>query len=347
MNAAHVSTSSTVMIPALSETATDAVLIVSESVGAASEWALLLDPKSYRIVVSGSLKSVQRRAGEQEFAAAICVLQSAREGQLDAAHCVRAQPCNSATPIVLIAPPHSNHVQMMKALDGGPVEVLEHPVEEFVLRAKVKTFVDAHTNLRALRQMQEHNAARLYDTLTNLPLRALLIDRATQGMRIADRSGGRVAVAVMDVSHHREVRDTLGPASADELLRQIALRLTGALRRSDTVARVGDDEYAVVIACDTRDGVETVTARLDRAMSEPFSVGAHRIGIGGGIGVAMFPEHGYEAELLLERATSAMFAAKQQSLGHLFYDAMDDTDFEHNADSAEMNAEELFKVSAV
>jgi len=337
----------TVMIAALSETATDAVLIVSESVGAASEWAMLLDPKSYRIVVSGSLKSVQRRAAEQEFAAAICILQSAREGQLETALCVRAQASNAATPIILIAPPHSNQLEMMRALEGGPVEVLEHPVEEFLLQAKVKMFIDMHTNLRTLRQLQEHSAAKLYDPLTNLPMRALLLDRATQAMRIADRSGARVALAVLDVSHHREVRDTLGPASADELLRQIALRLTGALRRSDTVARVGDDEFASVLACDTRDGVETVTARLDRAMSEPFAVGAHRIGIGGGIGVAMFPEHGYEPELLLERATTAMAHAKQNSLGHLFYDAMEGGEPDHTADSAEMNAEELFKVSAV
>jgi diguanylate cyclase (GGDEF)-like protein len=348
MNAVSTS-ATTMMIAALSETATDAVLIISESVGAASEWAVLLDPKSYRIVVSGSLKSAQRRAAEQEFAAAICVLGSAREGQLEPAHCVRAQTSNAATPIVLIVPPGSNHVEMMRALDGGPVEVLEHPIDEFILCSKVKMFVDMHTNLRNLRQLQENNSAKLYDSLTNLPLRALLLDRATQAMRMADRSGARVALAVLDISHHREVRDTLGPASADELLRQIALRLTGALRRSDTVARVGDDEYAVVVACDTRDGVETVTSRLDRAMSEPFVVGAHRISIGGGIGVAMFPEHGYEPELLLERATSATAMARQNSLGHLFYDAIEDIakDPESSADSAEMNAEELFKVSAV
>jgi diguanylate cyclase (GGDEF)-like protein len=339
----------TMMIAALSETATDTVFIVSESVGAASEWAVMLDPQSYRIVVSGSLKSAQRRAAEQEYAAAICVLPSAREKQLEAALCIRAQLCNATTPILLIAPPGSNQVEMMRALAGGPVEVLEHPVDDYVLRAKVKMFVDMHTQMRDLRSLRENNASRLYDSLTNLPVRVLLLDRATQAMRLADRSGARVALAMLDVSHHREVRDTLGPASADELLRQIALRLTGALRRSDTVARVGDEEFAVVLACDTRDGVETVTARLEKAMAEPFIVGAHRIGIAGGIGVAMFPEHGYEAELLLERACAAMVRAKQDSLGHLFYDAIGDLsrDEDHKPMSAEMNAEELFKVSAV
>ncbi len=322
------------------------ILIVSESVGVASEWALLLDGGDYRIVVAGSLKTAQRRAAETEFAAAICVLENAHDGQLEPARCVRAQLCNAVTPLVLIAPPKSNHAEMMRALAGAPVDVLEHPVDEFVLRAKIKTYVDMSVNAKRLQQLQAQNPVSLHDALTGLPLRALLLDRATQGMRMADRGGGRVAIAVLDVSQQREVRDTLGPASADELIRQIALRLTASLRRSDTVARVGDDEFATVLACDTRDGVETVTARLHKAMSASFTVGAHRINIGGGIGVAMFPEHGFEAELLLARATSVMTIAKQNSLGHLFYDAVEHTDSEDNAQSAEMDAEELFKVSA-
>src|SRR4029077_5274281 len=118
--------------------------------------------------------------------------------QLETALSVRAQALNNHTPIVLIAPPGSNHVEMMRALEGAPVEVLEHPVDEFILRAKVKMFVDMHAHLRNLRTLQENNATKLYDSLTNLPMRALLLDRATQAMRIADRSGARVALAVLD-----------------------------------------------------------------------------------------------------------------------------------------------------
>lgn len=330
------------------DVATDgpAILIVSESVGAASEWALLLDGGGYRIVVAGSLKTAQRRAAESEFAAAICVLENDHEGQLEPAHCVRSQATNVSTPLVLVAPPNSNHAAMMKALKGAPVEVLEHPVDDFILRSKIKTYVDMSTNARQLRRLQTHSPASLHDSLTGLPMLALLIDRASMSMRIADRSGGRVALAVFDVSQHREVRDTLGPASGDELLRQIALRLTGSLRRSDTVARISDDEYAAVLACDTRDGVETVTARLHRSMSEPFTVGAHKISVGNAIGVAMFPEHGFDAELLLGRASSVMLIAKQNSLGHLFYDAIDHSAADENAQTAEMNADELLKVTA-
>jgi diguanylate cyclase (GGDEF)-like protein len=323
-----------------------AILIVSESVGVASEWALLLDGGGYRIVVAGSLKTAQRRAAEAEFAAAICVLEAEHEGQLEPARCVRAQSRNANTPLMIIAPPRTNQGHIMREFAGAPVEVLEHPVDEFVLRSKIKTLVTMSINEKRIAELEAQCPASLHDRLTGLPLKALLLDRATQSMRIADRGGGRVAIAVLDISHHREVRDTLGPASADELLRQISLRLTGSLRRSDTVARVGDDEFATVLACDTRDGVETVTARLHKALSEPFTVGAHRIGIGGGIGVAMFPEHGFEADLLLARAISVMAIAKQNSLGHLFYDAVEHGDTDDNAHSHELDADDLMKVSA-
>jgi diguanylate cyclase (GGDEF)-like protein len=340
--------SSASTVSAASSTSADSpsILIVSESVAAASEWALHLDGGDYRIVVASALKMAQRRAAEEEFAVVVCVLPNEREGQLETAKCVRAEIRNATTPLILVAPPKSNQGEMMRALKGGPVEVVEHPVDDFVLRSKIKLFVDMHTNARRLRQLQAQPPAALNDHLTGLPLRALFLDRAAQAMRIADRGGGRVAIAVLDVSHHREVRDTLGPASADELLRQIALRLTSALRRSDTVARVDDDEFATVLACDTRDGVETVSARLDKAMAQPFAVGAHHISLAGGIGVAMFPEHGFEPEILLLRATSVMIVAKQNSLGHLFYDAIDHVDSEENAHSAEMDSEELFKVIA-
>jgi predicted signal transduction protein with EAL and GGDEF domain len=100
------------------------------------------------------------------------------------------------------------------------------------------------------------------------------------------------------------------------------------------------------LACDSRDGVATVTSRLDRVMSEPFVVGGHRISVGGGIGVAIFPEHGREAKVLLDCATAVMAIAKQNSLGHLFYDPIAHADDDTGADAAEMNAEELFRVTA-
>jgi predicted signal transduction protein with EAL and GGDEF domain len=89
-----------------------------------------------------------------------------------------------------------------------------------------------------------------------------------------------------------------------------------------------------------------VTARLEKVMADPFVIGGHRISVGGGIGVALFPDHGRDPAVLTERANAVMVIAKQNSMGHLFYDAIEHAQSDDNADSAEMNAEELFKVTA-
>jgi diguanylate cyclase (GGDEF)-like protein len=253
---------------------------------------------------------------------------------------------NAETPLILLTPRGASYAEAMRVLGKGVVDCVEQPVDDYVLRAKVVMFVDMYRSKQRLREVESQGSGVVTDSLTGLPNRVLFEDRADQAMRQAARSGGRVAVALMDLEQIRDVRDTLGPATGDELLRQIALRLTGALRRSDTVARIGDFTFATILACDTRDGVQTVTARLDRVMSDAFAVGGHRITLGGGIGVALFPEHGRDPKVLVERAHAVMVIAKQNSMGHLFYDPIEHADSDDNADSAEMNAEELFKVTA-
>ncbi len=197
------------------------------------------------------------------------------------------------------------------------------------------------SNASAAAADEAHLRASLTDTLTGLPTRILLLDRAGQAIRNAARSNGRVALATIDLDQFHDVRETLGPASGDELLRQIALRLTGSVRRSDTVARIGNNQFALVLVCETRDGVATVTTRLERAMSAAFIVGDHRISVGSGIGVALYPEHGREPEVLVERAMEVMAIAKQNNLGHLFYDPIEYDSSEAHVATTVFDAKEL------
>jgi diguanylate cyclase (GGDEF)-like protein len=322
------------------------VLIVSELPSEASALAAVLHAGLHHIVLVSSPQAAAVELGVREFAVVVCSIANTGPAQLDALAAMRSHKLNSATPVVLLMPQGADQVAAMRRLSSGPVDCVSQPVDEFILRTKVKLFVDMYRGAQRLREVERQGSALLTDGLTGLPNRVLFMDRAEQSMRHAARSGGRVAVAVMDLDQIHDVKDTLGPATGEELLRQIALRLTGALRRSDTVARIGDTAFGTVLACDTRDGVETVTSRLDRVMTEPFTVGGHRITVGGGIGVALFPEHGRDPNVLLERAHSVMVIAKQNSMGHLLFDPIQHADSDDNADSAEMNAEELFKVTA-
>lgn len=313
--------------PTLSSRAAGAaVLVIGEHSTDALSLAAKLDRSTdssihYSLTVAPTRDDAMRLLAAESFAVIVQSMLGTTKEHIDALRYLRANARNSSAAIVLVAPSGLDHAQAMRALEGGAVDCIEKPADEFVLRAKIKMFVDMARTAARLSEVQNRDS--INDPLTGLPTRLLMMDRVGQAIRHAGRTNGRVALAVIDLDQFHDVCETLGPASADELLRQIALRLTGSLRRSDTVARIGEDEFAVVLACDTRDGVATVSQRLERAMTEPFVVGGHRISLGEGIGVALFPEHGRDPELLLERASAAMAVAKQNRLGHLFYDPIE------------------------
>jgi two-component system cell cycle response regulator len=299
----------------IGEHSTDALLLASKLDRSTDSGA------HYALTVAPTRDDAMRLLAAENYAVIVQSMLGVTNEYVTALRYLRANARNAEASIVLVAPAGLDHALAMRTLEGGAVDCIEKPADEFVLRAKVKMFVDMARTAARLHEVQVRDS--ISDPLTGLPTRLLMMDRVGQAIRHAGRTNGRVALAVIDLDQFHDVRETLGPASADELLRQIALRLTGSLRRSDTVARIGEDEFAVVLACDTRDGVATVSQRLERAMTEPFVVGGHRISLGEGIGVALFPEHGRDPELLLERASAAMAVAKQNRLGHLFYDPIE------------------------
>jgi diguanylate cyclase (GGDEF)-like protein len=330
--------------PSLQNTA--AILLVTEIRAEASAVATILQAGNHHVAISQTPGAAAIELASRKFALIICSVANTNEAQLKGVAAMRSHPLNAETPIILLTPKGSNYAEAMRILGTGVVDCVEQPIDDFVLRAKVIMFMDMYRSKQRLRDVEMQGSGIVTDSLTGLPNRVLFMDRADQAMRQAARGGGRVAVAMMDLEQINDVKDTLGPHTSDELLRQIALRLTGALRRSDTVARIGNTAFATILACDTRDGVETVTARLHRVMTDPFLVGGHRLTLGGGIGVAMFPEHGRDVAILVDRANAVMVIAKQSSMGHLFYDPIDHSQSDNNADSAEMNAEELFRITA-
>ncbi len=156
------------------------------------------------------------------------------------------------------------------------------------------------------------------DTLTNLPNRLALHELLGLELAHARRNKGSLAVLFVDLDDFKQVNDTLGHAAGDELLCATAARLRVNLRETDTIARLGGDEFAIVLpgAPSARDG-ELVAAKLLNALEEPVLFEGHEMRVRASIGLAMFPEDGMEAELLLRRADEAMYRAKQQGGGRL------------------------------
>lgn len=165
----------------------------------------------------------------------------------------------------------------------------------------------------------QHQA--LTDSLTGLPNRALLRDRLEQAVNVAQRNGTPLAFMLLDLDRFKEINDSLGHLSGDAVLRQVALRLAECLRESDTVARLGGDEFAIISTVGDIREIQTFVERIVEAIERPVGVDQHKLYVGVSIGIAVFPDHGGDAETLIRHADIAMYSAKRGNKDFAFFDS--------------------------
>jgi diguanylate cyclase (GGDEF)-like protein len=153
----------------------------------------------------------------------------------------------------------------------------------------------------------------LHDALTGLPNRTLLSDRLNVALAQASRNGHKIAVMMLDLDRFKNVNDSLGHSVGDELLKAVAQRLEDILRRSDTVARMGGDEFIILLPqVNQTEYAARVARKLLNSFKKPFMVEGHELRMTTSIGVALYPEAGEDAESLLRHADNAMYRAKER-----------------------------------
>ena len=151
----------------------------------------------------------------------------------------------------------------------------------------------------------------LHDPLTGLPNRALLHDRALHSIALAKRSSTRLAWLCLDLDKFKPINDSFGHAIGDEVLAKVSMRIQTCLRKSDTLARIGGDEFALLLeAIDDADAALGVAEKIRVALCQPFIVDGHTLHVSVSIGIAMFPEHGDDQISLSKQADNALYVAK-------------------------------------
>jgi diguanylate cyclase (GGDEF)-like protein len=173
---------------------------------------------------------------------------------------------------------------------------------------------------RVERQADTHRHDSLHDALTGLPNRTLLADRASAAIRAAAQHGNPVGMLLIDLNGFKQVNDTLGHRYGDLLLQQVATRLGIAVRDGDTVARIGGDEFAVLLPriSSVQEATE-IAGRVLAVLRQPVGLDDHTLEISGSIGVAVCPTHSDSTEHLLQHADVAMYTAKRGRLGVQVY----------------------------
>ena len=207
------------------------------------------------------------------------------------------------------------------------VEAMKNGADDYIIKNNLNRLIPAiNRELRDAEVRRERSKAEerirhlaYYDSLTDLPNRTLFSNRLEMAVANVLRNQGQLSVLIMDLDGFKEINDTMGHLMGDAVLREIGRRLQMEVRESGTVARLGGDEFAVMLPGVGQGGAELAARKLLAAVQEPLSIEGLNLDVHGSLGIAVAPEHGTEAELLVQRADVAMYVAKDYRSGCVVY----------------------------
>ncbi len=206
-----------------------------------------------------------------------------------------------------------------------PVEYWSHPI---VKAGRVIGAVVTFLDITERREKEQHiHQLAFYDSLTQLPNRRLLMERAQHAQTVSARSGQYCALMLLDLDHFKKLNDTKGHDIGDQLLRDVADRLSNAMRAGDAVARLGGDEFVVVLeglSCSEQEAAtqaELVAEKIRSTLSERYLLNGHQYQSSPSVGVVMFCGHAESTDTLLKHADIAMYQSKHAGRNTVrFYD---------------------------
>jgi diguanylate cyclase (GGDEF)-like protein len=327
--------------------------------------SLLLDAADqhlYQLITAASGKEALRQVLTHDFAVILLDVSMPGMDGFETAEAIHSHPRSAGVPIIFITAHYADEINRLKGYQKGAADYLFTPVIPQILQAKVAVFVELtkrNIQLRAKseelarlnqdlrvqrmqdleranaemeleikeRKLAEQRAHELStrDALTNLLNRRALIQQLEHAVATADRSGVGFALLFLDLDKFKQINDNYGHEAGDELLRQVAARLTAAVRVADVVARLGGDEFVVLIeGRAAAANAARVGRKIELACALPFDIGSHRLKSAASIGIAIYPQDGANAQALMKNADTAMYHAKQQEAApvQFFHEAL-------------------------
>jgi diguanylate cyclase (GGDEF)-like protein/PAS domain S-box-containing protein len=179
-------------------------------------------------------------------------------------------------------------------------------------QGRVTRYISVSTDITEYKQAEDRiRYLAYYDPLTELPNRTLLRDRAEQALNQAERARAEAALLFLDLDHFKTINDSLGHLSGDALLQEVTQRIHAALRHTDTVGRLGGDEFLIVLSGSSAASAALVAHNLISRISQPIVTGGHTLTVTASIGIALYPTDGHDFDELHKNADIAMYKAKE------------------------------------
>lgn len=275
---------------------------------------------------------------DSDFALILLDVQMPDMDGMEVAQLLHGEDSTCDTPVIFVTAGATDDMDRLKGYDVGAVDYITKPLNPSLLTAKVRNFIDLYESRRALRvalaELDERNqqleseievrkraedrAQKLatHDALTGLPNRLLFLDRLATSMQRAARNKTQFALGYMDLDGFKPINDQYGHGIGDIALQTIADRLTARTRQTDTVARFGGDEFALIFeniasVDDCLEICEELRAHLSAPIQLPCAGSSDVLAVGMSIGLALYPEHGTSADQLMHNADRALYQVKQ------------------------------------
>ncbi|WP_432378562.1 putative bifunctional diguanylate cyclase/phosphodiesterase [Duganella sp. P38] len=308
-----------------------------------------VDQQLYELFTATSGKEALRQVLLHEFAVILLDVSMPGMDGFETAEAIHSHPRSAGTPIIFITAHYADELNRLKGYQNGAADYLFTPVIPQILQAKVAVFVELAARTLQLRIKSEelarlnqdlrvqrlqdlerinaeleqeikerkHAEQRAHDlstrdALTSLLNRRALMQQLEHAVASADRSGVGFALLFLDLDKFKGINDSYGHEAGDELLRQVAARLSAAVRVADIVARLGGDEFVILIEGQSASAnAARVGRKIEMACALPFDIGGQRLKTAASIGIALYPEDGANAQALMKNADTAMYHAKQ------------------------------------
>ena len=296
------------------------ILIVDDTRANLVALQVLLKPIEVDIITADSGEQALRAARENEDHIALILLDVQMPG-MDGFEVARQLHQNKKTrslPIIFITA-NQDDAHIEEAYLAGAVDYIQKPIRKTALLSKVNVFLDLWSLRFGLeqeveqRRAAEHRVEHLatHDPLTNLPNRRGLYEELGELIYRSKRYRYSSAVIYVDLDGFKHVNDHFGHEAGDRLLNQVATHFKKIVRQTDSVARIGGDEFIVLITDIDRE--TTLITKIEKLLAEaarPLDFKGHKVAVSASIGIALYPEHGEDTETLLHHADQAMYQAK-------------------------------------
>ena len=217
-------------------------------------------------------------------------------------------------PIVVLSGFDDEEASLKAVRDGA---------QDYLIKGKIDRYSLEHSLLYAIERKKAEDIIKklaYHDSLTGLPSRILFNDRFNMAIADSKRNNRKTALIMLDLDHFKYINDNFGHAAGDEVLKEVSAKLTGILRQTDTVCRMGGDEFAILIPeINAKEMVDEVAHRILVAIGKPITTHGIEEKISASLGIAIYPEDGETLEILIKRADTAMYEVKKIGRNNYLY----------------------------